>query len=110
MAKMKPISRIAKLREEKGLTQLELAQLLEVTENTVANWEKGRSGLDWIVRVSKLCKLFECTPDDLLEYIPDTEPVETTPKKRSLEDLRRLINTHEAAPSKSTPRPWKSEV
>ena len=110
MAKMKPISRIAKLREEKGLTQLELGQLLEVTENTVANWEKGRSGLDWIVRVSKLCKLFGCTPDDLLEYIPDTEPVETKSKKPSLEEMRRLINTHEPAPSKSTSHSRKAEV
>jgi transcriptional regulator with XRE-family HTH domain len=95
----KPVSRIAPLREQIGLTQLELAQLLDVTENTIANWEKGRSGLDWIVRVINLCKIFQCTPDQLIEYVPDTEPVETKTKKPSLDALRRLINTHEPVPT-----------
>ncbi|UKP01379.1 helix-turn-helix transcriptional regulator [Nostoc sp. UHCC 0870] len=101
MQKTKPVSRIAFLREQIGLTQLELAQLLDVTENTVANWEKGRGSLEWIDRVIKLCKIFRCTPDILVEYVPDNEPVETQPKtkKSHLEELRRLINTHEPSPS-----------
>lgn len=96
MNRMKPVSRIAQLREETGLTQLELSQLLEVTENTVANWEKGRSGLEWIERVIKLCKIFDCVVEDLIEYVPDTDPMEKK-KGRSLEELRRLVNTHEPA-------------
>ncbi|MEM8780898.1 MAG: helix-turn-helix transcriptional regulator [Cyanobacteria bacterium P01_G01_bin.49] len=101
MDRMKPVSRIADLREKIGLTQIELAQLLGVTENTIANWEKGRSGLDWIERVIKLCKLFQCSPDQLINYVPDTESEKSTTskKKRSLDDLRRLINTHEPAAS-----------
>jgi len=100
MQKTKPVSRIALLREQIGLTQQELAQQLNVTENTVANWEKGRGSLEWIDRVIKLCKIFRCTPDLLVEYVPDTEPVETQPKtkKNHLEDLRKLINTHEPSP------------
>lgn len=94
MKQMKPISRVAQLREEAGLTQLELSQLLEVTENTVANWEKGRSGLEWIERVIKLCKIFDCTPEDLIEYVPDNDSVGKK-KGRSLEELRRLVNTHD---------------
>lgn len=97
MERTKPVSRITLLREQMGLTQIELAQLLDVTENTIANWEKGRSGLDWIIRVINLCKIFQCTPDQLIDYIPNTEPVEAKPKQRSLEELRRLINTHEPA-------------
>jgi transcriptional regulator with XRE-family HTH domain len=99
MERMKPISRIAQLREQAGLTQLELSQLLGVTENTVANWEKGRSSLEWIERVIKLCRLFSCTPEDLIEYIPDSEPVELKKNKRSLEELRNLLNTDKPAPS-----------
>jgi transcriptional regulator with XRE-family HTH domain len=113
MEKKKPVSRIALFREQMGLTQIELAQLLDVTENTIANWEKGRSGLDWIVRVINLCKIFQCTPDQLIEYVPDTEPVEAKSKKRSLEELRRLINTHEPALTsdrRQTPNSWKMEV
>jgi len=111
MERMKPVSQIAELREQMGLTQLELAQLLEVTENTIANWERGRSGLEWIDRVIKLCKLFNCTPEQLVKYVPDTEPVEkNTKKKRSLEELRRLINTHEPAQTNSSRQPHKAEV
>lgn len=96
----KAVSRIALLREQKGLTQLELGQLLGVTENTVANWEKGRSSLEWIDRVINMCKLFKCTPDQLVEYVPDTEPMEVKSKIRrnKLEEFRKLINTHEPVP------------
>lgn len=97
MERMKAVSRIAQLREQAELTQLELSQLLDVTENTVANWEKGRSSLEWIERVVKLCRLFNCIPEDLIEYIPDAEPLETKKKGRSLAELRRLLNTHEPA-------------
>jgi DNA-binding XRE family transcriptional regulator len=31
------------IRESAGLTQLRVSQILDVTETTVANWEKGRS-------------------------------------------------------------------
>lgn len=63
-----PKTRFTEHRQKAGLTQLEMSQLLGVTENTYANWEKGRSGLMWIERVVKLCKLFDCEAIDLLEY------------------------------------------
>lgn len=108
--RMKPVSRISQLREQAGLTQLELSQLLNVTENTVANWEKGRSSLEWIERVIKLCRLFNCIPEDLIEYVPDTEPVETKKKGRSLAELRRLLNTHEPAQTRSNRQTAKSST
>ena len=107
---MKPVSRISQLREQAGLTQLELSQLLNVTENTVANWEKGRSSLEWIERVIKLCRLFNCIPEDLIEYVPDIEPVETKKKGRSLAELRRLLNTHEPAQTRSNRQTAKSST
>lgn len=89
----KPVSRIAKHRRRIGITQLELAQLLGVTENTIANWENNRSSLLWIDRVVKLCKLFECSPEQLIKYVPDTQPTKKKSKKKpSLEELRRLID------------------
>jgi transcriptional regulator with XRE-family HTH domain len=110
MERMKPVSRISQLREQAGLTQLELSQLLNVTENTVANWEKGRSSLEWIERVIKLCRLFNCIPEDLIEYVPDAEPVETKKKGRSLAELRRLLNTHEPAQTSSNRQTAKSST
>ncbi len=35
--------KIRKLRLEKGLKQVELAKVLGVSEDTVRNWEKGRT-------------------------------------------------------------------
>ncbi|MEP1057713.1 MULTISPECIES: helix-turn-helix domain-containing protein [Cyanophyceae] len=61
------MSRVAKLREEKGLTQRQIAEALGVDVSTVRNWEKSRDGVKMFVRVAKLCNLFECQPDDLFE-------------------------------------------
>ena len=77
--------RIAKLREKKHLTQLELANHVGVTETTIANWERGRSGVEWLDRLIRLCAALECSPEDLLSYIPRFE------NERSLSDLIHLI-------------------
>lgn len=34
------MNRLKELRKEKGLTQTDLAELLEVTKSTIHNWEK----------------------------------------------------------------------
>ncbi|HAX75023.1 MAG TPA: XRE family transcriptional regulator [Cyanobacteria bacterium UBA11372] len=39
----KPLSALMRLRTLRHLTQKELADALGVTENTVANWERGRA-------------------------------------------------------------------
>lgn len=62
-----PTTKLSELRQKAGFTQLEMSRFLGVTENTYANWEKGRSGLKWMVMVVKLCKLFDCEAIDLFE-------------------------------------------
>ncbi len=89
MSSLKAVSRVALLREEIKLTQLELAQLLDITENTIANWERGRSGIEWFVRISKLCKIFQCLPEDLFEYIEvDKSPEFNSEREANLERFR----------------------
>ncbi len=61
------VSKVAKLREEKGLTQRQIAETLNVDVSTVRNWEKSRDGVKMFVRVAKLCELFDCQPTDLFE-------------------------------------------
>jgi transcriptional regulator with XRE-family HTH domain len=60
-------SNIAQIREQRGLTQRQLAEVVGVTEATIANWERGRSGAEWFIRLSKLCQALECQPGDLLD-------------------------------------------
>lgn len=67
------MSKIKELRERKGLSQRRLAQAIDVTENTIANWENGRTGLDWFERISKLCQSLDCSPNELFAYVEAEE-------------------------------------
>lgn len=62
------MSRIAELRERAGLTQRQLADLIGVTESTVRNLERNRNGVEQLERVAKLCKVLQCSAEDLIEY------------------------------------------
>lgn len=68
-----PMSRIAELRENKGLTQAELAQVLGVDTSTIRNLERNRSGLQAIERVINLCKALDCQAEDLIKYVEAEE-------------------------------------
>lgn len=57
-------SAIARMRERRGLTQSELAHAVGVSENTIANWEKGGAS-KWIDHLRSLCKVLGCNLDDL---------------------------------------------
>lgn len=109
MERTKPVPRLAQLREQAGLTQLEVSQLLGVTENTVANWEKGRSGIEWIERIVKVCKLFDCNAEDLIEYVVETQPAEPNPKRRTLEDWQRIFHTDKPAQTPNNEMKGESE-
>jgi transcriptional regulator with XRE-family HTH domain len=62
----KSLSKIAELRTKVRLTQLELADHMGVSEVTIGNWERGRSGDLEIERVARLAATLECTMHDLL--------------------------------------------
>lgn len=75
ITRLKPVVKIGQLRKQAGLTQLEVAKLLGVTENTLSNWEVGRSGTDWIKLIVQMCTLYQCEAQDLIKYTVE-EPTE----------------------------------
>ncbi|NET00878.1 MAG: helix-turn-helix transcriptional regulator [Sphaerospermopsis sp. SIO1G1] len=93
---MKAIAKIRQLREEVGITQLELSQLVGVTETSIQNWERGRAGIEQIERVIKLCQALDCQPEDLIEYqkVSEEEIAQAQPKGRErLKKMRQLLGT-----------------
>ena len=56
---------IRELRNEKGITQTELAKEISTTQDTISLWELGKSYPD-VINVVKLCKFFGVTSDYLL--------------------------------------------
>ncbi len=62
----KLVSHVAQLRKQAGLTQKQLADLMDTTVTTVANWENGRTGLKEFERVAKLCQVLACRAQDLI--------------------------------------------
>ena len=65
--------KIKKLRNEKGLTQKDLADQVHVTFQTVSKWEKDENEPD-VTTLRELSKLFDCSLDYLLST--DEEPAD----------------------------------
>lgn len=73
---------IAILRKAKGMTQKELAELLNVSDKAVSRWERDESAPD-ITLIPVLADIFEVTCDDLLrgEKVGKEAFEETTEKR-----------------------------
>ncbi|MCU0524062.1 MAG: helix-turn-helix domain-containing protein [Elainella sp. Prado103] len=80
-------SNIAALREIAHLTQRQLADQVGVTETTIANWEQGRSGMEWIARLTRLCRALNCVLSDLIEV---SSTGELMPRIMGLREQRQL--------------------
>ncbi len=57
--------RLKEIRQEKGLTQTKLAQMLSTTQSTVGKYEREEIQLTVDV-IIKICKMFEISSDYLL--------------------------------------------
>ncbi|MDR2166724.1 MAG: helix-turn-helix domain-containing protein [Clostridiales bacterium] len=66
------MNRLAELRKAKGMRQAELAQIMEVSQATLSNWERGVHDLD-NESLLKLARIFGCTTDYLLGYSANVE-------------------------------------
>lgn len=57
---------IAKMRKEKGMTQMEMADKMGVSYQAVSNWERGETMPD-ISKLPELAEIFEVSIDHILE-------------------------------------------
>ena len=65
--------KIINLRKEKGLSQEELAEKLNITRQTISNWETGQTVPD-INQSKEICKIFTISLDELVDNkIPTNE-------------------------------------
>ena len=100
------MNRLKELRKEKGLTQTDLAELLEVTKLTIHNWENGVSSIK-SDRLKKLCEIFDVDVPYLLGYnnVKNETNIKTTVLDEALEKLR-AINNMLSVESDEGPNMW----
>ena len=85
-------SKIARLRKEKGYTQEEFSQLLDVTAQAVSKWENDISCPD-ILLLPKISQLLEITIDELLgNKAPQAQQEEKAEPKIDINKLNLRIN------------------
>ena len=81
---------ITKLRKEKGLTQLELAKKLNITDKAVSKWERGISYPD-IASISALAKALDTDTSYLVDLCEKESKIKTYKKKEDANKLMILI-------------------
>lgn len=83
----KPLGkRIAQLRKQKGLTQEQLSEMLDIAKNSLSNIESGRSFMSFS-KIQKLIDIFEIEAFELFIFEKDKKEIQVLNK-----GLRRAIN------------------
>lgn len=77
---------ISSLRKDKGMTQLELAEKIGVTDKVVSKWERDLSFPD-INSIPKLAEIFENSVDDWMQVKPKTKENERKSKVDEIVDI-----------------------
>ena len=78
--------RIKELREEKQITQAELAEMIGMTQDSISLWEKGRRIPNTPYLIS-LCKIFNVTTDYLLGREIENNDLATATSKHPRDEL-----------------------
>lgn len=91
---MKLNEKIARLRQERGWSQEELAERLDVSRQSVSKWESGASTPE-LERIVKLCALFETTADALINDEVDLDAPNPLPKAQEDAPILTLDGAYE---------------
>lgn len=81
---------ICRLRTAKGMSQLELAEALDVSRQSISKWETG-AAVPELDKLIKLAQIFDITLDELVrgtEPVPKQTPPQPAPAPRRLEAHR----------------------
>lgn len=82
-----------KLRQARGISQIELARLLGVSKQSVSNWENDNV-VPTIEMLKKMCQIFSCSADYLLELRTENDIIldttDLTLEQR--ENIRRITD------------------
>ena len=85
---MKFCEKLQKLRKEKGYSQEELADLLDVSRQAVSKWESGTTYPE-MDKLLSLCKIFNVTLDDLTNDEVSTKTI----KEKNINSFSNLVYT-----------------
>lgn len=77
---------VAVLRKEKGMTQLELAEKMGVTDKAVSKWERDLSFPD-VSSIPKLAEILEVSVDELMQVKAESKVNSTKAKFDEIVDL-----------------------
>ena len=88
--------KLKQIRKEKGLTQTELAQRINVSKVTIVSWEKGKcypNASDLLL----LCHVLDSSPNDILGYDTGTNRNE----QELIENFRKCSNERQKSAIKT---------
>ena len=77
---------IATMRKEQGMTQLELAEKMGVTDKAVSKWERDLSFPD-VNSIPRLAEIFNVSVDEIMQVKADTKINEKTGKFSEIVDI-----------------------
>ena len=88
-------ARIAELRKESTITQVQLAETMEVSQQTVAAWEVGRRGVP-VSMVPTLARTLGCSVESLVGEKPGPAKRGPVPKlQQQIERISQLPRTQQ---------------
>lgn len=65
------VIRLDVLLAEKKIKSLELAEILGLTPVAISRMKTGKIKAIRLETMNALCKVFDCQPGDIFEYVPD---------------------------------------
>lgn len=89
-------SRIRKYREERGISQKQLAQLINVSNSRISNWEQGINRPDADI-IADICRALNVSPSELMGIRLASDEFTEQEKKlirayREKSDMQKAVN------------------